>query len=199
LSARVFRPGATRPCCERSRGVPVFHRVAGLASRNPDRSRRWIPRGSGGPKAARRPQGRAVPLVVSLMVSLVVSLRVGSGEGDRARPDFSGRSGVPSGGRMDPGNGPRRDPGSGGGAAASGPSSAISGITNGIISGITKGGGGGEEIGRARVSPGGSVGRSLARSRIQETASKPRFPRPDPGVSGDSSADPGSSLRFPGL
>jgi hypothetical protein len=97
------------------------------------------PAGTRGLEAARRPQGRAVPLVVSLMVSLVVSLRVGSGEGDRARPDFSGRSGVPSGGRMDPGNGPRRDPGSGGGAAASGPSSAISGIT--------KGGGGGKRSG----------------------------------------------------
>ena len=125
----------------------MFHRVAGLAPGNPDRSRRWTPPGPGGPKAARRPQGRAVPLavplVVSLMVSLVVSLRVGSGEGDRARPGFSGRSGVPSGGRMGPGDGSRRGWQAGGGAAASGPSSAISGITNGIISGITKGGGGG--------------------------------------------------------
>jgi hypothetical protein len=63
----------------------------GLAPGNPDRSRRWIPPGPGGLKAARRPHGRAVPLVVSLMVSLVVSLRVGSVEGDRARPGFSGR------------------------------------------------------------------------------------------------------------
>jgi hypothetical protein len=143
LSARAFRPGATRPRCERSRGVPVFHRVAGLAPGNPACSRRWTPPGPGGPKAARRPQGRAVPLVVSLMVSLVVSLvvslRVRSGEGNRARPGFSGRPGVPSGGRMGPGDGSRRDPGSGGGAAASEPSSAISGITNGIISGIISG------------------------------------------------------------
>jgi len=88
----LAQPGPRRG---RSRGVPVFHRVAGLAPGNPDRSRRWIPPGPGGPKAARRPQVRAAPLVVSLMVSLVVSLvvslRVGSGEGDRARPGVSGR------------------------------------------------------------------------------------------------------------
>jgi hypothetical protein len=121
----------------------MFHRAARLALGNPDRSRRWIPPGPGGLEAARRPHGRAVPLVVSLMVSLVVSLvvslRVRSGEGNRARPGFSGRPGVPSGGRMGPGDGSRRDPGSGGGAAASEPSSAISGITNGIISGIISG------------------------------------------------------------
>jgi hypothetical protein len=105
------------------------------------------PAGAGRQEAARRPQVRAAPLVVSLMVSLVVSLRVGSREGDRARPGFSGRFGVPSGGRMGPGDGSRWGWQAGGGAAASGPSSAISGITNGIISGITKGGGGGRRSG----------------------------------------------------
>jgi len=173
LSARAFRPGATRPRCERSRGVPAFHRVAGLALGNPDRSRRWIPPGPGGPKAARRPHGRAVPLVVSLMVSLVVSLRVGSVEGDRARPGFSGRPGVPSGGRMGPGDGSRRGWEAGGGAAASWPSSAISGITNGIISGITKGG----ERGQDRARPGFS-----GRLRGKEPCQVP---------------DPGDSLKTP--
>jgi hypothetical protein len=96
LSARAFRPGATRPCCERSRDVPVFHRVAGLAPGNPARSRRWTPRGPGGPKAARRPQGRVTVLVavlvtvlVTALVTVLASARVGGrAGGDRTRPGF---------------------------------------------------------------------------------------------------------------
>jgi len=57
LSARAFRPGATRPRCERSRGVPVFHRVAGLASGKSGPLPAMDPAGTRGPKAARRPQG----------------------------------------------------------------------------------------------------------------------------------------------
>jgi len=107
------------------------------------------------------------------MVSLVVSLRVGSVEGDRARPGFSGRPGVPSGGQTAPGDGSRRGWEAGGGAAASWPSSAISGITNGIISGITKGG----ERGQDRARPGFS-----GRLRGKEPCQVP---------------DPGDSLKTP--
>jgi hypothetical protein len=57
----LAQPGPRRG---RSRGVPVFHRVAGLAPGNPDRSRRWTPPGPGGLEAARRPPGRTVVLAV---------------------------------------------------------------------------------------------------------------------------------------
>jgi hypothetical protein len=112
LSARAFRPGATRPRCERSRGVPVFHRVAGLALGNPDRSRRWIPPGPGGPKAARRPQGRVTVLVAVLVTA--------PGDGPR------------------PGGGPRRGREPEGDAAASWPSNGISSGTNSGISSGTR-------------------------------------------------------------
>jgi hypothetical protein len=40
----LAQPGS---CRERSRGIPAFHRAAGLAPGNPDRSRRWILPGPG--------------------------------------------------------------------------------------------------------------------------------------------------------
>jgi hypothetical protein len=88
----LAQPGPRR---ERSRGVSVFHRVVGLAPGNPDRSRRWIPPGPGGPKAARRPQGRVTVLVAVLVTVLVTVLAAAMVAGTGQAGGRSGASGFP--------------------------------------------------------------------------------------------------------
>jgi hypothetical protein len=190
----LAQPGPRR---ERSRGVPVFHRVAGLAPGNPDRSRRWIPPGPGGPKAARRPHGRVTVLVAVLVTVLVTVLastgvggrRGGRGESGRVRVFSSGSAGRSLARSrireraQNPGIGSRRDPGSGGGVVVSGPSSGISnGISSGISNGISNGtrgregwgdGAGRREIGRVRLSSSGSVGKGLLTSGSGERDQNP--------------------------
>jgi hypothetical protein len=64
LSARAFRPGAARPRCERSRSVPVFHRVAGLAPGNGLKTPALDPAGTRGLEAAPQSPRRTVVLAV---------------------------------------------------------------------------------------------------------------------------------------